>query len=120
MWTHYEKTFRFRDCFGEDVAEGDILAINKLLKLEQHDGGKGVLITTDVISTTISNELVAFKNENEGIWNLCFMQDNRRIADTSLWDYEEIHLIFDIEENLETGKLIIHSCNIKAFKEYQK
>lgn len=114
MWSSYTKTFVFRDCFDECKVDGDIEAINKLIR------NKECTITTDVLSVgTMANGFGAYKSEDDGSWNLKFYKNNEEIVNVSIWDYKEVHLCFEIEEKVETGEITIHYCLVKAFKEYQ-
>jgi len=110
----------FRDCFDDCIVDGNVDAINKLLSLKQEDRSCGAFITTDVLSVSlISDSFGAYKSEDDGTWNLSFYKDDVQIATVSLWHYKEVHLCFEIEEDVRTDEFKIHYCNIKAFKDYQ-
>lgn len=119
MWVTYKKTFSFRDCFNTEQVEGSIKAINDLLTMKQANGVIGVGISTELIYADIATSFYAFQNEETGEWILEFSNKRNEIASVFMEQYKEINLEFTIEENLEDGKLYIHSCLIKGFKEYQ-
>ncbi len=120
MWSDYTKTFVFRDCFDSCMVDGNVKAINKLLSLEQKSKEYGAFITTDILSVdTIAKHCEAYKNEDEGSWRIDFMNSNKEIASISIPCNGEIHLCFEIEEEIETGEFIIHYCAVKAFEKYQ-
>jgi hypothetical protein len=120
MWSSYSKNFCFRDCFGEDKVPGDVAAINKLINTKQFNGDKGCFITTGILSVgEIADRLEAHKSEDDGTWQLNFYSGDKSVAEISIWNYKEIQLCFEIEENIQTGEFTIHYCTVKAFKEYQ-
>lgn len=120
MWSNYTKTFVFRDCFDEMNVEGNVAAINKMLKIKQLKDEIGAFICTDLISTNIATKFEALSNPDDGSWELYFYDKNDcSIANVSLFNYKEVQLQFEIEENLENGDISIHYCTIKGFKEYQ-
>lgn len=120
MWCTYTKTFVFRDCLAEEIVDGNVDAINKLLSLKQEDGSCGTFITTDVLSVSvIADSFGAYKSVDDESWTLYFEKGDVEIATISLWHYKEVHLCFEIDEDVRTGEFKIHYCNIKAFKEYQ-
>lgn len=122
MWSNYTKTFVFRDCFDEINVEGNVAAINKLLKTKQLNGDIGVFICTDLISTNSATSFGTYKLEDTGEWNLNFYNgeyDFSPVATLVIDDCKEIQLQFEIEENLDNGDMSIHYCKIKGFKEYQ-
>ncbi|AJE10780.1 hypothetical protein [Clostridium botulinum] len=120
MWCDYTKTFVFRDCFDEEKIAGNVSAINELLNKKQINGDTGCFVVTDVLHVgTLIDRVEAYKNEDDGSWNLCFLNKNKEIANVAIWDYKEVHLCFEIEEKIDTRELSIHYCAVKAFKEYQ-
>jgi hypothetical protein len=119
MWSSYIKTYIFRDCFDEEKVKGDVAAIQKLLCLDQSDKSCGVLITTDILSvSTIAHSFETYKREDDGTWELNFYNEGKEICGVSLCNYKEVHLQFEIEEEIETSAINIHYCTVKAFKEY--
>jgi hypothetical protein len=120
MWSSYVKTFAFRDCFDEIANKGNVEAINRLINTEQIDNVKGCIIVTDILSVnTVVNHFEASKNLDDGSWDLCFYRNDKPIATVSLFDLKEVQLCFEIEEEIETGKIKIHYCQVKSFGEYQ-
>lgn len=119
MWSNYTKVYVFRDCFDVDKVSDNVADINRLLAKEQNDKSYGAFITSDVLSAQIATSIQAYQSEDDGTWNIDFMNDSKAICSTSTWNYKEIQLWFEIEENLETGKIQIHYCTIKGYKEYQ-
>ncbi len=122
MWSNYTKTFAFRDCFDEINVEGNVAAINKLLKTKQFNDEVGVALCTDLISTDTVTNFEAYKLEDTGEWNLNFYNGEYGcppIATLIIDDCKEIQLQFEIEENLDTRDISIHHCTVKGFKEYQ-
>ncbi|WP_040191805.1 hypothetical protein [Clostridium culturomicium] len=119
MWSTYTKTYIFRNCFDEDQVQGEIKAINELLEIEQYNGDIGVVIGTDLMFANAATNFNAFQDEETGEWILKFTHGPVEVATVLLDKYKEVHLEFTIEENLEDGKVCIHCCLIKGFKEYQ-
>lgn len=120
MWSRYTKTFVFRDCFNIEQTNGDIAAIKKLLTLEQSNDNTGVFITTSLMSTSTADNISIYKSDEDGTVTLIFYKDTVEIATVSIdRDFKEIQLQFEIEEEIETGEILIHYCTIKGFKEYQ-
>ena len=121
MWSNYTKVFVFRDCLDENVSECNVTAIDKLLSTEQIDKSCGALITTDFLTvSTIIGGIEVYNSEDDGIRSLLFFSDNgKEIACISLEYFKEVHLCFEIEEEVETGEFKIHYCTVKGFKEYQ-
>ncbi len=119
MWIGYNKTYVFRNCFEEDQVQGEIKAINELLETEQANGDIGVVIGTDLMFANAATNFNAFQDEETGEWILKFTHGPVEVATVLIDKYKEVHLEFTIEENLEDGKLCIHCCLIKGFKEYQ-
>lgn len=119
MWSNYLKVYSFRDCFDEDTVQSNIAAIQNLLNLEQHSKSYGAFITLDILSTQIATSIEAYQNEDGETWNIVFFNKGNEICNISLWNYKEIQLCFEIEEEIETGEFLIHYCTVKGFKEYQ-
>lgn len=119
MWSNYAKVYVFRDCFDKDKVEDNITDIQRLLKIEQHDESFGAFITSDVLSAQVAKSIEAYQSFDDGVWHIVFSNDGKEICTASTWDYKEIQLWFEIEENLNTGKIQIHYCTVKGFKEYQ-
>lgn len=122
MWSSYKKVFVFRDCFDKKMNEGNIEAINKLLSVEQSNGSKGSFIVTELLSVgLIANTVETYTSEDDGTLNIVFYNNVKEVevAQISLWNDKEVHLVFDIEEEIETNKIQIHYCVIEGFKEYQ-
>lgn len=118
MWCTYTKTFVFRDCLDEAIVDGNVDAINKLLSMKQEDGTYGTFVTTDALSlSAIVDSFRAYKSVDDESWNLYFEKGDVEIATVS--HYKEVHLCFEIDEDVRTGEFKIHYCNIKVFKEYQ-
>lgn len=120
MWSVYTKTFVFRDCLNENLVKSNVAAIQKLLNLKQVDGNSGVFITTDILSVDIANDFKVYESEDDGVWNLIFYKDDKEICSAFTCDYKEIHLCFEIEEEVNTGDINIHYCKVKGFKDYQR
>ncbi len=121
MWSDYTKTFVFRDCFDEINVEGNVASINKLLNTKQIKDEIGAFICTDLLSTSIATKFEASSDPEDGSWELSFYDKNDfSIANVSLFNYKEVQLQFEIEENLDNGDMSIHHCTIKGFKEYQR
>lgn len=120
MWSHYSKSFCFRDCLDEGIVAANVAAIQKLLSSEQTNKNRGTLVVMGALSVSaIVDGFQAYRGEDDGTWSLQFYEGNKEVASVSLWNNKEIHLCFDIEKEVETGKFIIHHCGIKPFKEYQ-
>ena len=120
MWCTYTKTFVFRDCFDDCIVDGNVDAIRKLMNMRQVNGNNGVFITTDILSVSeTANDFGAYQDGEDGSWNLKFYKDDKEIAIVPIWSHKEVHLCFEIEEDVRTDEFKIHYCNIKAFKDYQ-
>ncbi len=119
MWSNYTKTFVFRDCFDEINVEGNVVAINKLLKTKQVNDVVGVFLCTDLLNSNMVTEFETHKSEDTEEWILEFYNNNRCVATVLISDYKEVQLQFGTEENLTNGDIVIHYCTIKGFKEYQ-
>ncbi len=114
MWTNYKKTFSFRDCFEVDQVHDNVAHINNIIK-------DGVTVFHNALSIyKLIDKIEVYKEPDSETLNISFMESNDEIACVSLWDLKEVQLCFEIEENLESGKLLIHHCEIIAFTEYQK
>ncbi len=112
-WSNYTKVYTFRDCFDIFQVEGEVKQINNLIK-------NGCLLTTDALSvSTLVDHLNACKNPDTGEMVLCFYKGKTEIATIDTYDFKEVQLQFEIEENIETKEFKLHYCYIKPFKEYQ-
>ncbi len=124
MWSTYTKTFVFRDCLAEEIVMNNVKVINKMLGIKQHKGERGAFICTDLMGTSTATSIEACRLEDTGEWTINFYGDDFEqppvATVTTIEDFKEIQLQFEIEENIDDGDFIIHYCTIKGFKEYQK
>ena len=115
MWSNYKKVYVFRDCFEAEQIEGEIKQINDMLEKQVCLLGAGALLVSIPVK-----EIRAYKSEDTGELELSFTNGKEEIIFISTFDYKEIQLCFEFEENLETGAILLHGCGLKTFKEYQK